>query len=181
VKPIAFFAAGVARPKGSSIPRVSKKTGKAHWSPASPKEYDWRSKVSSCASVAMEGMEPFTGPASVLLAFYAQRPKSHLSAKGKPTKKWQPAPIGAPDIDKLARSILDALKGIVFRDDGQVVRATIEKRYCDEKNPHVGVRVAVWPWDRPEDYEYGVRQAEEVSMVRERADAPEGGPPEGGV
>ncbi len=45
----------------------------------------------------------------------------------KPKKPSHPYPQG--DIDKLSRCVLDALTGIVYRDDVQVVSAPATKRY----------------------------------------------------
>jgi crossover junction endodeoxyribonuclease RusA len=39
------------------------------------------------------------------------------------------APCVRPDCDKLARALLDALTGIAYDDDGQVVSLTVHKRY----------------------------------------------------
>jgi Holliday junction resolvase RusA-like endonuclease len=36
----------------------------------------------------------------------------------------------APDVDKLARAVLDPLTGIVWKDDSQVVDLQATKRYC---------------------------------------------------
>jgi Holliday junction resolvase RusA-like endonuclease len=36
-----------------------------------------------------------------------------------------------PDLDKLIRAILDALTGVVWRDDGQVVDIVASKVYAD--------------------------------------------------
>ena len=44
------------------------------------------------------------------------------------------------DIDNHLKSILDALNGIAFKDDGQVVKATIYK-VKDKSNPRVEINV----------------------------------------
>lgn len=64
---------------------------------------------------------PITGPVSVHLSFHFKRP-----AKSKYTK-----PIGCAygDIDNLIKAVLDALNGIVFRDDNQIVTVTAAKFY----------------------------------------------------
>jgi len=52
--------------------------------------------------------------------FYFERPAS------TPDKKF---PTGKPDVDKLVRAVLDALKGIVWADDAQVTTISAEKLY----------------------------------------------------
>jgi Holliday junction resolvase RusA-like endonuclease len=38
-------------------------------------------------------------------------------------------PCVRPDVDKLARALLDALTGVAYEDDGQVVALTVRKTY----------------------------------------------------
>lgn len=73
-------------------------------------------------------------PVLVRAAFLFTRPKAHYG-----TKKGQPylrenAPFykaTAPDLDKLQRSLGDALtQGGVIRDDDLIVRWDTQKRYC---------------------------------------------------
>lgn len=71
-------------------------------------------------------------PLEVRLLFVAKRP-----TKTKNDGDWCAV---TPDIDKLARAVLDALKsGGVLVDDAQVVRLITEKRYGHE----LGVRITV--------------------------------------
>ena len=45
-----------------------------------------------------------------------------------------------PDIDKLARCALDALTGIVFRDDAQIVDLHATKRYGEPERAELTIR-----------------------------------------
>ncbi len=47
------------------------------------------------------------------------------------------------DVDNVAKAILDALTGAVFRDDSQVWRLVVERRLSERER--VWVRVAPWP------------------------------------
>ena len=60
------------------------------------------------------------GAVSIMLRFAMLKPKS--------AKREYPSV--RPDLDKLSRAVLDALHGIVFKDDGQVIRLTAEKYYA---------------------------------------------------
>jgi Holliday junction resolvase RusA-like endonuclease len=40
-----------------------------------------------------------------------------------------------PDIDKLARGVLDALSGVLFHDDAQVIDLRVGKRYAGADEP----------------------------------------------
>lgn len=73
------------------------------------------------------------------LGFYLPRPKRLC------TPKYRGAAVAhtcKPDIDKLTRSVLDALTGVLWADDGCVVDLLVAKRYADVNAPaRVDVRV----------------------------------------
>ena len=46
-----------------------------------------------------------------------------------PIRGERGTPCVRPDVDKLARALLDALTGIAYEDDGQVVSLTVRKLY----------------------------------------------------
>jgi Holliday junction resolvase RusA-like endonuclease len=55
-----------------------------------------------------------------------------LSGKEKPTKK--------PDIDNIAKSHLDAMNGIVYKDDVQVIFISVKKIYSSITGVDILVR-----------------------------------------
>ncbi|MDR1647770.1 MAG: RusA family crossover junction endodeoxyribonuclease, partial [Zoogloeaceae bacterium] len=40
-------------------------------------------------------------------------------------------PAKRPDLDNVVKSVCDAMNGVVFRDDAQIVRLTAEKIYAE--------------------------------------------------
>jgi crossover junction endodeoxyribonuclease RusA len=74
------------------------------------------------------------GPVEISMTFFLDRPKNQYRT-GKHAAELRPDaqmfPASMPDVDKLARLILDALTGIAWKDDGQVVILTAIKRYAD--------------------------------------------------
>ena len=74
---------------------------------------------------------PLEGPLLVTLTFvFASKRKMRIA---KATK---------PDLDNLAKSTLDALNGLLFKDDGQVVRLVAEKWHAAHgEQPHVEVSI----------------------------------------
>jgi Holliday junction resolvase RusA-like endonuclease len=74
----------------------------------------------------------FTSEAvSVSITFAMPRPKSHSGAKGlKPSAPV--AHVGKPDVDNLAKLILDQLtrSGKIWRDDSQVVSLIVHKLWA---------------------------------------------------
>jgi Holliday junction resolvase RusA-like endonuclease len=84
--------------------------------------------------------EPIDGPVAVTLLFLFPRP-TRLRWKKRPMPR-EPH-TSKPDIENLAKAVLDALKSILFLDDAQVCRLVIEKHYAAADEP-VGVHVEVW-------------------------------------
>ena len=77
----------------------------------------WRSLIAIEARKA--GCQPIEGAIEIKLDFIYQKPKSVK----------RDLPTVAPDLDKQIRSVLDALTGVAYVDDGQVVGITATKRY----------------------------------------------------
>lgn len=57
-------------------------------------------------------------------------------------RKFAPTSRSYGDFDNLAKAICDALNGIVYKDDSQIVRCKIEKRQ-DKENPRVEISVGI--------------------------------------
>lgn len=148
---LTFFAAGSAKPKGSHKPFVYQGgDGKHRASMAgdSPEEKGWRATVATAALAAMRAanLRPLSCCVDLHLVFIiGPRPKSQIGKHG--VKPGSPSRPGKkPDYDKLARSVGDALNGIVYEDDAQVVRGLVEKLYTSDADPFVGVRITVRPF-----------------------------------
>ena len=77
----------------------------------------WRTIVNQAAAEA--GMKPLPLPVSVNLKFHLKRPKTVNRA----------VPSVKPDLDKLVRAVLDAMTGVGYDDDSQVIRITARKLY----------------------------------------------------
>jgi Holliday junction resolvase RusA-like endonuclease len=136
---------GAPAPKGSSRPMFNKQTGKAFSFAGGSKVTEqklgrWDQDVREAARRAVGECiaPPFVdAPLSVLLVFRLVRPAGHWG-KGKRAGQLIPSaplyPRTKPDIDKLARSTLDSLIGIVFDDDSRIARLTVAKDYATPGN-----------------------------------------------
>jgi Holliday junction resolvase RusA-like endonuclease len=91
----------------------------------------WRESVASAAKATGFECLPLHEPCRVKVEFWLPRPKTVKRA-------W---PTAKGDLDKHLRSIGDALTGVLFVDDGQVVVWEAVKRYCD--NHPVGAVITV--------------------------------------
>lgn len=90
----------------------------------------WRDAVRQEALKA--GASITLGPVFLGLTFRFARPKSHFNAKGLLKSTAPKHVITKPDIDKIQRSTLDAMTGVLFKDDSQVCRVVAMKSYCME-------------------------------------------------
>jgi len=123
---------------GLPIAQGSKRViGKAVIESNQAKLKPWRQDVAGAAVAAMNGSSPYSGPVSVKVMFFLPRPKSHYGTgrNSEHLKSAAPvAPAVKPDVDKLTRAVLDALTGIVFHDDSQVVDLYAHKVYAEYAN-----------------------------------------------
>lgn len=116
---ITFFVPGKAAPQGSK-----RHVGRGILVESSKEVGPWRERVALVAHNAMRGHAVSAGAVTVTLNFVLPRPKS------APKTKTPPA-IKRPDIDKLERAILDAVTGVCFLDDSQVISLCGYKRLAD--------------------------------------------------
>jgi len=104
----------------------------------------------ACVKAAASGLfdAPTNDPVECFLVFVMPRP-SKMNWKKRPTPRA--ANFNKKnDCDNLAKSVLDALTGIAWNDDGQVYRLFIEKWIAagDEK-PHVEITIAYGAEEKP--------------------------------
>lgn len=131
---------GQAVPQGSLTSYLHPRSGRVV-TPQKEAVRVWRDTVATVARAHYRG-DPTPDPVSVHLAFALARPRSHYGT-GRNSGQLKPsAPawcVGPPDLDKLTRAIGDALTGIVWRDDAQIVDLNAAKAWTDE--PHVTIEV----------------------------------------
>lgn len=131
---VAFTVYGKAAPAGSKRGFYNAKARRVIISDDSSKSRPWKALVSDAAEQAMSltrgsgEYELLDGPLALVLTFYVPRPKAHIGVRGVKASA-PPYPAVKPDLLKLTRAIEDALTGIVYRDDAQIVRETLAKRY----------------------------------------------------
>lgn len=118
-----FHVAGLPVPQGSKK-AFPMKSGRIAIVDASGKRLkNWRAAVAAEAARNSEDYL-YEGAVSVEVMFHMKRAK-------KPSPAHRDHPIMRPDVDKLARAILDSLTNTVFVDDSQVCKLVTHKRYAD--------------------------------------------------
>lgn len=89
----------------------------------------WRRRVAANARLAMGGRPPLTGAVELVVTIYRPRPKTNYNSKGELKDDAPTYPATRPDTLKQVRAIEDALTGIVWKDDSQVVDHVLYKRF----------------------------------------------------
>lgn len=144
---LSFYVAGIPVGKGSMKAFYVPKINRCVVTNDSSKSKPWASTISVEAAAAVTGSDwqcVQAGGMDVRLTFNMPRPQGHYgSGKNKGVLKLSSpsAHVTKPDIDKLTRLTLDALKGIVWNDDSQVVDLQAFKNYAIGTS--YGVRVEV--------------------------------------
>lgn len=136
---LTFWVPGIPRPGGSKTAFVNKHTGRANVVDAGKGNKEWKSLVAHAAREAHR-TAPFDGPLLLRIVFNMPRPKSHRRKDGT-TKPFAPYwHVSKPDATKLTRSTEDALTGLLWHDDTQVVCQEIWKHYTTEQ---VGAQITI--------------------------------------
>jgi Holliday junction resolvase RusA-like endonuclease len=134
---IRFVVFGRPQQKGSKRAFVVK--GRAVMADANVKAKPWASQVTAAAREAYQG-DLLRDAVEVDLGFFFARPKSHFGVRQTVLPSAPRHMITAPDCDKLCRCALDALTGVVFKDDSQITLLTARKGYGEPERLEVTVR-----------------------------------------
>lgn len=130
---------GIAQPAGSKRAFVHQHTKRVVVTDDARQSRPWKQEIAATAHAAMNGRELYAGALELRVTVYVPRPLGHFGKRG--LKDSAPVyPTTRPDLLKLARAIEDALTGIAYRDDAQIVTETIVKRYDDA--PRVEITLA---------------------------------------
>lgn len=130
---IVLFVPGIPAPQGS----------KEKWgAEANPRTRPWRAIVNDTAHRAMNDGPLLAGPIEIVGHFLWPRPKSHYRTGKNAHILRDDAPAAkesTPDLDKCQRLVGDALKGVMLKDDAQIVHWDVWKMYADQP----GIRVVI--------------------------------------
>ena len=121
-------------PVGKARPRFAK--GRTY---TPKKSADYEKRIAEKAREAMGSSEPLDTPVAVYIyanhaipaSYSKKRYNDCLSRLDRPNK---------PDLDNTVKAVLDALNGIVYKDDVQVVSIHATKRYDSIASVHVVVK-----------------------------------------
>lgn len=124
-------------PTGKGRPRVFKANGVSR-AVTPQKTLSYENLVKWIVSESMQ-VEQLTGEVEAEIKAYYAIPKSMTKKNRQLIEEGKLHPTKKPDLDNVAKIILDALNGIAYKDDSQVVRLHVEKEYADDNKPRVEV------------------------------------------
>lgn len=144
MKEISFTIYGT--PIGKGRPKFSK-VGNFVRTYTDNKTMSYENKVISAfkeqqKNTDFEMLKPNERVIASIVAYY-QMPKScyvyhkktnslDLTKKGEKMVSGKTRPLLKPDLDNIAKVCLDALNGVAYYDDSQVIRLVVEKYYSEE-------------------------------------------------
>jgi Holliday junction resolvase RusA-like endonuclease len=142
--PLAFFVAGKPQTAGSktAVPMGARlgviEAGSTH---SRARKRTWRADLRDAALTAAENTsgtdyDLYTQPLAVTFVIVRRRPSQHMRT-GQHTGQVKDTALGLqptqrPDSVKIVRAAEDALTGVIWQDDSQIVRHTIHKAFADQ-------------------------------------------------
>ena len=123
---ITFSVEGIPVAKGR--PRF-KRVGNFVQTYTPNKTATWEETVRLAAKNAMGTTDLLETPVTMALYFRLPMPQSWSKKRKEGALKGLEAPTKKPDWDNLGKAVSDALNGVIFKDDSQIVSAHVRKIY----------------------------------------------------
>ena len=115
---------------GKGRPRVNTQTAIAY-TPVRTKDYE--ELIKQYFVIKYRGVEPLEGRICVTIKAFIGVPKSVSKKEKLEMLAGSISPTKKPDIDNIAKIVLDALNKLAFNDDNQITKLNIEKIYAEEE------------------------------------------------
>lgn len=119
---------------GKERPRVNMYTGRVY-TPKKTKDYEYL--VQQYFKLKYPNYTMLIGRLKISIIAHLKIPKGTSKIKMQDMLENKISPTKKPDIDNIAKSILDAMNGFVFKDDNQVAKISIEKRFATEEKTEI--------------------------------------------
>lgn len=126
ISSVSFFVPG--QPVGKGRPRAAKR-GKHIQLYTPEKTASYENLVATAAHGSMRGAEPIKGACHVDMEIRLMVPVSWSAKRRDQALDGQILPTKKPDMDNVLKAVFDAINGIVWQDDVQVIQVQASKRY----------------------------------------------------
>lgn len=133
---VTFIVDGDPVPKGR--PRFARR-GQFVQTYTDAKTIDYETQVAMRARHAIGSTKPLEGALSVFLYLRYTVPASYSKKRKEACLRGVEYPKRI-DIDNVYKSVTDAMNGIVYLDDSQIVEAHIKKVYAEESGANIMVQ-----------------------------------------
>lgn len=123
-------------PVGKGRPRATSRGGFVRMY-TDAKTLGFESAVADEARIAMRDWQAFDTPMQLQLSAYYYIPKSWSKKKRQMAMDGEIHPQVKPDLDNVMKAVLDAMNGVVYVDDSQVINMVATKRYSSDPRVEV--------------------------------------------
>lgn len=130
------------QPRGKGRPRFARVGAFVHTF-TDKKTLSYEEQLSEAGVIAMRAYPPRLGALSVRIEAAFGIPPSWSKKKRSAALAGDLMPTGKPDFDNISKIVGDALNGIVWKDDSQIINASFRKFYAEVP----GLIVSVWDWE----------------------------------
>ena len=121
---------------GKGRPRLNSYTGQVY-TPTRTKDYE--NLIIQYFMLKYPRFKPFEGRVSVEITANFEVPKSTKKSDKALMLENKINPLKKPDIDNIVKIILDAMNECAFKDDTQITKLAVEKKYAQEKSIYVKI------------------------------------------
>ena len=121
---------------GKARPRLNSYTGVVY-TPTKTKDYE--ELIKQYFLIKNPGARTLESRVSVEIKAYFKIPSSANKSEKEEMLENKISPTKKPDVDNIAKSILDAMNNFVFKDDNQVSKISVEKRFALEEKAVIEV------------------------------------------
>ena len=124
-------------PVAQGRPRATSMNGKVRlYDPKKSRDYKKYVKLVAAENAPEKLLE---GPLNLEVKVYKPTLKSFTKKKKAAAERGELRPVTKPDVDNYVKSIKDALKNVIWKDDSQVVDLHVSKWYSEK--PRIEVKV----------------------------------------
>lgn len=121
---------------GKGRPRLNSYTGQVY-TPTRTKDYECL--IIQYFMLKYPRFKPFEGRVSVEIIASFEVPKSTKKSDKELMLENKINPLKKPDIDNIVKIILDAMNECAFKDDTQITKLAVEKKYAKEEGIYVKI------------------------------------------
>lgn len=121
-------------------PRLSQKR---FFTDPTRKAYEDLIKLRATEAITAKGYGPISKDCgvAVVIQCFLRRPKNHFDKHGNVKIQYYRSAVVKPDVDNLEKIVYDALKGIAYVDDCQIVESSAVKYWCNDDNPKTNIYI----------------------------------------